>query len=138
MLAKNRTARTMEPIRFIDPLGTNAGDYYSRNGEWIGSDGLDDDKVYIQDDNGDTQFGPAGTFEELDVKHSELLEMAGVAYGEGSQLNDEKELLRLQALLRTIETVDQSQKLLAVITLTLSANLATISLLILDLRKVEE
>ena len=36
------------PIRFIDPDGMNAGDYYSAmNGKYLGSDGINDDKMYL-------------------------------------------------------------------------------------------
>ena len=34
------------PIYWIDPLGANAGDYYDKEGNFLGSDGIDDGKVY--------------------------------------------------------------------------------------------
>jgi RHS repeat-associated protein len=35
------------PLRFIDPDGKAPGDFYNDKGEWLGSDGLNDDKVYL-------------------------------------------------------------------------------------------
>lgn len=35
------------PLRFSDPTGMLAGDYYNENGKKIGTDGVDDGKVYI-------------------------------------------------------------------------------------------
>ena len=35
------------PIRFIDPDGMAPGDFYNEQGEWLGDDGLNDDKVYL-------------------------------------------------------------------------------------------
>jgi hypothetical protein len=36
------------PMRFIDPDGMDAGDYYSKtNGKYLGGDGVNDDKMYL-------------------------------------------------------------------------------------------
>jgi len=39
------------PIFLIDPNGTSAGDYYSRDGTHLGNDGKDDNKVYTVEGN---------------------------------------------------------------------------------------
>jgi len=49
------------PVLFVDPTGMVYGDYYSRTGEWLGNDGIDDNKIYLQDDNGTTFYTPTGT-----------------------------------------------------------------------------
>lgn len=41
------------PIFFVDPSGAVAGDYYTKEGKHLGSDGIKDDKVYIV--GGDTK-----------------------------------------------------------------------------------
>ena len=38
------------PVNFVDPDGREYGDYYSNNGTFITSDGIDDDKIYLVDD----------------------------------------------------------------------------------------
>lgn len=35
------------PLRFTDPSGMIAGDFYDREGEFLGSDGINDDKIYL-------------------------------------------------------------------------------------------
>jgi RHS repeat-associated protein len=39
------------PISKIDPDGMLDGDYYGRNGEYLGNDGIDDKKVYVLNEN---------------------------------------------------------------------------------------
>ena len=39
------------PIRFIDPDGMLAGDFYSQTGKYLGTDGKTDGKVYVVTDN---------------------------------------------------------------------------------------
>lgn len=34
------------PVKLVDPDGREYGDYYDQNGEYLGSDGLEDNKVY--------------------------------------------------------------------------------------------
>ncbi|SKC61356.1 RHS repeat-associated core domain-containing protein [Bacteroidales bacterium WCE2008] len=35
------------PINLVDPDGREFGDYYTKNGQYLGSDGKDDNKIYI-------------------------------------------------------------------------------------------
>ena len=46
------------PIKLVDPDGKECGDYYDKFGKYIGSDGNNDNKVYVADPNGDIQFMP--------------------------------------------------------------------------------
>ena len=39
------------PIRYTDVFGMGAGNFYDENGKYLGTDGIDDDKVYIVTDN---------------------------------------------------------------------------------------
>ena len=35
------------PVKYVDPNGMFVGDYYDRQGNFLGTDGLDDDKIYL-------------------------------------------------------------------------------------------
>jgi len=70
------------PILRVDPNGDNAGDYYSKDGEHLGSDGIDDNKAYVADGkNADGTFANA---KELSVSHSTLKDFAATIHGESS------------------------------------------------------
>ncbi|MCD4793938.1 MAG: RHS repeat-associated core domain-containing protein, partial [Bacteroidales bacterium] len=43
------------PIRFIDPDGRFAGDFYNQNGKYLGTDGEDDDKLYVVTDKSEAK-----------------------------------------------------------------------------------
>ena len=73
------------PARCVDPNGKEIGDYYSYNGKWLGSDGINDNKAYVA-----TGKNTDGTFSnaiELPISNSELLDRATWVCGEsgGSQ-----------------------------------------------------
>jgi RHS repeat-associated protein len=94
------------PIIFIDPDGMFA-DYYTKDGEHLGSDGIDDNKAYVTTkdayNNVDAQrtegtidntgFAALLTESEdtklLSVTNSELIDMAAIAYGESSGNREE-------------------------------------------------
>ena len=62
------------PIMRIDPTGALNGDYYDKNGNHLGSDGIDDDKAYYADGkNADGTFRNA---RELNISNSELNQFA--------------------------------------------------------------
>jgi RHS repeat-associated protein len=70
------------PIRFIDPDGMFAGDYYKTNGEYLGTDNIVDKKVYVADSkNEDGSFSNA---KELPVNHDSFATSANVVKHESS------------------------------------------------------
>ena len=70
------------PMRFIDINGMNYGDYYKINGEYLGTDNIDDKKVYVADrKNTDGTFSNA---KYLGVTHDEFAISANVVKHESS------------------------------------------------------
>jgi hypothetical protein len=66
----------------IDPTGALDGDYYDMDGNHLGNDGIDDDKVYTAEGkNADGSFSNA---EELSITHSEFRTQASTVYAESS------------------------------------------------------
>ncbi len=49
------------PIRFIDPDGRNAGDFYDENANKLGTDGKNDQKVYVVTDQKEVKSAQATT-----------------------------------------------------------------------------
>jgi hypothetical protein len=100
------------PIKFTDPTGNGTeGDIYSRTGVHLGTDGRDDNRVFISDGNeqltedqasflidghdflgtwGNVQNGAGLT--ELFVGHDAFQLLAAIAYGEGSTANNSNEM----------------------------------------------
>ncbi|MGC4129278.1 MAG: hypothetical protein QM564_06895 [Bergeyella sp.] len=79
------------PIRFIDPDGrAPLGDYYTKFGQYLGSDGKNDNKVYVADSKSTstTKDGTTKTTfnnaKELSITHSQFQKMAATVYGESS------------------------------------------------------
>jgi hypothetical protein len=48
------------PLRFIDPDGRMAGEYFDETGKCLGNDGIDDNKVYLADGVTETQNEETG------------------------------------------------------------------------------
>jgi RHS repeat-associated protein len=70
------------PIRFIDPDGMFAGDFYNTNGAYLGTDNIDDKKVYVADNkNADGTFSNA---KDLGVTHDEFATSSNVVKHESS------------------------------------------------------
>ena len=78
------------PITRVDPTGELDGDYYDTDGQHLGNDGIDDDKVYVasgktvctnDDGTTSTTFNDA---QELSISHTEFREQAATIYGESS------------------------------------------------------
>ena len=70
------------PMLFIDPDGMLAGEYYNENGEYLGTDNIDDKKVYVADKkNEDGTFSNA---KDLGVTHDEFSTSANVVKHESS------------------------------------------------------
>lgn len=82
------------PMNMIDPDGR--GDYYTKNGIWLGSDGKDDDLAYTssnveRDENGIVT--EADNQACLKYKNSQLIKLAAVAYAESDSKSNYKEEL---------------------------------------------
>ncbi|MFN6965277.1 MAG: RHS repeat-associated core domain-containing protein [Pyrinomonadaceae bacterium] len=78
-----------KPLVFIDPTG-KMGDYYTEYGQWVGTDGRKDDKVYVAtvkstsvDSNG-TRHWQLENVRQLSITHTEFQKRAATVYGESS------------------------------------------------------
>lgn len=81
-----------KPITNIDPNGANDGDYYSKEGQHLGSDGKDDNKVYVADGVTKNDKGivtSANNAQDLGVTHSDFQVSANVVKHESSGNKDE-------------------------------------------------
>ena len=75
------------PIWNVDPNGATDGDYYSKSGEHLGSDGKDDNKVYVADAVTKNDKGivtSAQNSSDLGVTHSEFAISSNVVKHESS------------------------------------------------------
>jgi hypothetical protein len=75
------------PIMRTDPTGALDGDYYDSNGNHLGNDGIDDDKVYTassvtKNDKGVVTSAEGST--DLGITHTEFRKQASTVYGESS------------------------------------------------------
>ena len=70
------------PIKLVDPDGREVGDYYTRDGKWVGRDKWNDKKVYICDGKDDK--GNFLNAQDLKITHSEFRKKAATVYGESS------------------------------------------------------
>ena len=69
------------PILNIDPDGRWAGDYYNKEGQWLGYDGIDDDKVYIASSVTKNDKGlvtSAENSQELSISHTEFQTISAI------------------------------------------------------------
>ncbi|VXC58374.1 hypothetical protein CHRYSEO8AT_710001 [Chryseobacterium sp. 8AT] len=79
------------PLRFIDPDGREVlGDYYTKFGSYLGTDGKDDGKVYVADGTSKDKKGNtiAVNAREININQSELEQKASTVYGESSAYKD--------------------------------------------------
>ena len=73
------------PIMLIDPTGE--GDYYAKNGSYLGTDKKNDNLIYIQYSSGKTKFeinGKYQNFQKLDVTRNTFLAFASAINNESS------------------------------------------------------
>ena len=70
------------PIRLVDPDGCEIGDYYTRDGKWVGRDKYKDNRVYVCD--GVDKKGNFINADKLKITHSEFRKKAATVYGESS------------------------------------------------------
>jgi hypothetical protein len=82
------------PVLMIDPSGMWAWDYYDNQGNWLAYDGIDDNRIYFANENGDVSFGIGflneTKFEEwnYNIKDSKLEEyMPTLFQHEGGYVN---------------------------------------------------
>lgn len=73
------------------------GDYYSNSGQWLGTDGKDDDKAYVAKDGSYTKQDNGYSIKksgitELGVGNSELMQLASTSYGESGTSNVKEEV----------------------------------------------
>ncbi|NLR67495.1 RHS repeat-associated core domain-containing protein [Chitinophaga varians] len=68
------------PIRFIDLDGMIEGDYYGKDGSYLGNDGINDGLAYVADGKSGNSFTNA---KQLTLSNSDLLGRANLVYGEG-------------------------------------------------------
>ena len=70
------------PVKLVDPDGREVGDYYTRDGRWVGRDKHQDNKVYVCD--GLDEKGHPINRSDLGITHDEFKEKAATVYGESS------------------------------------------------------
>jgi hypothetical protein len=102
------------PIRLLDLNGMNYGDFYKENGTWLGSDGIDDDKVYTADAvtlNDQGTVTKAENAKELSISHTEFQKQAATVYGESSAYKMNSVTSDLKKEMFAIGSVHQSNSL---------------------------
>ena len=76
------------PIKLIDPDGCEIGDYYTRDGKWVGRDKYNDNMVYVCD--GKDENGNYLNPRNLGVTHDVFCTIANIVNQES--LNNEEDL----------------------------------------------
>ncbi len=91
------------PIMFTDPTGMSKdGDYYSRSGEHLGSDGKNDKKVYAADSvtkNKDGIVTSAENAQDLGINHDQFIFAAQTLYAESSPKTTSLEVAGIYSVL---------------------------------------
>jgi RHS repeat-associated protein len=71
------------PLIFIDPTGEVTGDYYDRDGNWLFTDNINDDKVYVTTvttTEDSINYEPT----ELNITHTQFKTIANIVRQEGA------------------------------------------------------
>lgn len=92
------------PVYFIDVDGLYAdpGDYYGKNGEHLGKDKYDDNKVYVADSVEKNKNGLviyANNSTDLGITHTEFLFASQTLYAESSPKTSESEVAGIYSVL---------------------------------------
>ena len=69
------------PVRYIDPTGMFYGDYYDKNGLYLGNDGKNDGKVYLASGKGENGFTDVV---DLNISYNSFVKQSSTVYGESS------------------------------------------------------
>ncbi|UBM61530.1 hypothetical protein LA303_08885 [Candidatus Sulfidibacterium hydrothermale] len=81
------------PISRVDPDGMLDGDYYGRDGRYLGTDGKDDNKVYVADNVTKNDKGivtNATNSQELSINHSEYQVISNIIKQESGSTDREE------------------------------------------------
>jgi len=83
------------PVKLVDPDGCEVGDYYDRNGRWLGTDGKTDHVAYVAKSVTKNSKGlvvSADGVQKLSITNEELLDRAtwvcGESGGSGEYISD--------------------------------------------------
>jgi RHS repeat-associated protein len=80
------------PLIFIDPSGEITGDYYDKDGKWLFTDNINDDKVYLATPTTTAEGATNYEVQELAVTHTQFKIIANIVRQEGAT-DDTKEYL---------------------------------------------
>lgn len=104
------------PLNMIDPTG-EMGDFYHRhNGAYLGTDGIDDDKVYAAEVESSTYDKETNrthnrlkNVEELSISHPEFKKQAATVYGESSayRMKASEELKKEMGAIATVHQINK-------------------------------
>jgi RHS repeat-associated protein len=78
------------PMRYIDPTGMKFGDYYRNDGVYLGSDGIDDNKVYLA--SGINADGSFENSQDLGITHTQFQTISNIVKHEGVTQNSQEYL----------------------------------------------
>jgi len=105
------------PVFWTDPTGMSIeppGDYYGKNGNWLGKDKYNDNKVYLADavtKGKDGLVTSAKNIQTLSVSHSEFRQQAATVYAESSAYKMNSVTDELQKEMYSIASVHQKNEL---------------------------
>ena len=84
------------PIFYVDVKGDNPGDYYGKDGKYLGTDGKTDDKAYVADAVTKDKKGivtSATNAVDLGVSHTDFATVSNIIKHEGAEVPNKDESL---------------------------------------------